>query len=296
MLVTWVLVIGISESAWLNTSMVVLKLAIIAFFLVVGAFYVKPEHWSPFAPNGFAGISSAAAIIFFAYIGFDAVSTAAEETRNPQRDMPIGMIASLVVCTIIYILVAIVLTGLVPWKELGTAEPLATAFSMLGMNWTAAIISLGAVFATTSVLVVFQMGQPRIFFSMARDGLLPAWAARVHPRYRTPHVTTIITGIVVGVFAGVANINEVVELTNIGTLFAFVLVAVGVLVLRRTDPGRPRPFRTPFVPYVPLLAIVCCGYLMVELPLTTWIRFGVWLAIGLVLYFLYGMHHSRLKR
>jgi APA family basic amino acid/polyamine antiporter len=295
MLVTWVLVIGISESAWLNTAMVVLKLAIIAFFLLVGAFYVRPENWTPFAPNGFAGVSSAAAIIFFAYIGFDAVSTAAEETKNPQRDMPIGMIASLVVCTIIYILVAIVLTGLLPWNQLGTAEPLATAFSALGMNWTAAIISLGAVFATTSVLVVFQLGQPRIFFSMARDGLLPPFAARVHPKYRTPHITTIITGVAVAAFAGVANINEVVELTNIGTLFAFVLVAVGILVLRRTDPDRPRPFRTPLVPAVPLLAIVCCSYLMFELPLTTWIRFGVWLGIGLFVYFLYGARHSALR-
>jgi APA family basic amino acid/polyamine antiporter len=295
MLITWVLVIGISESAWLNSAMVVLKLAVIAFFLLVGVFYVRPENWAPFAPNGFAGISSAAAIIFFAYIGFDAVSTAAEETRNPQRDMPIGMIASLIVCTIVYILVAVVLTGLVPWRELGTAEPLATAFSTLGMNWTAAIISFGAVFATTSVLVVFQLGQPRIFFSMARDGLLPPWAARVHPRYRTPHVTTIVTGVVVAVFAGVANINEVVELTNIGTLFAFVLVAIGILVLRRSDPARPRPFRTPLVPLVPGLAIVSCVYLMLELPLATWIRFAVWLAAGLVVYFLYGVRHSRLR-
>jgi APA family basic amino acid/polyamine antiporter len=296
MLVTWVLVIGINESAWLNTSMVVLKLAIIAFFLVVGAFYVKPENWQPFAPNGWTGISSAAAIIFFAYIGFDAVSTAAEETRNPQRDMPISMIASLVVCTIIYILVAIVLTGLVPWNQLATAEPLATAFSALGMNWAAAIISFGAVFATTSVLVVFQLGKPRIFFSMARDGLLPSWAAKVHPRYRTPHVTTILTGVAVALFAGVANINEVVELTNIGTLFAFVIVAAGIIVLRRVDPDRPRPFRTPFVPLVPILAILSCTYLMIELPLTTWIRFAVWLAIGLVLYFLYGIRHSALAK
>ena len=295
MLVTWVLVRGISESAWLNTSMVALKLAIIAFFLLIGAFYVKPENWTPFAPNGWTGISSAAAIIFFAYIGFDAVSTAAEETKNPQRDMPIGMIASLVVCTVIYIGVAIVLTGMVPWRQLGTAEPLATAFSELGLNWAAAIISLGAVFATTSVLVVFQLGQPRIFFSMARDGLLPPWAAKVHPKYRTPHITTILTGIFVAVFAGVANINEVVELTNIGTLFAFVIVALGILVLRRTDSGRVRPFRTPLVPLVPLGAILSCGYLMLELPLTTWIRFVVWLAIGLIFYFLYGVHRSKLR-
>jgi basic amino acid/polyamine antiporter, APA family len=295
MLVTWVLVRGISESAWLNSAMVALKLVIIGFFLIVGAFYVKPEHWTPFAPNGFRGVSSAAAIIFFAYIGFDAVSTAAEETRDPQRDMPIGMIASLVVCTIIYILVALVLTGMLPWNQLGTAEPLATAFSALGMHWTAGIISLGAVFATTSVLVVFQLGQPRIFFSMARDGLLPPWAARVHPRYRTPHITTILTGVFVAVFAAVANIEEIVQLTNIGTLFAFVLVAIGILILRRTNPNARRPFRTPFVPWVPLLAVISCSYLMAELPWETWVRFFVWLAIGLVFYFLYGVRHSQLR-
>ena len=293
--ITWVLVRGIRESAWLNTSMVALKLAIIVFFCVVGAFYVRPEHWRPFAPNGFAGISSAAAIIFFAYIGFDAISTAAEETREPQRDMPIAIVASLAICTLVYVVVALVLTGLLPWNQLGTAEPLATAFSSLGMNWAAGIVSVGAVFATTSVLLVFQLGQPRIFFSMARDGLLPPWAARVHPKYQTPHVTTIVTGVFVGVFAAVANINEVVELTNIGTLFAFVVVAVGVLVLRWTDPDRRRPFRTPFAPWIPLGAILSCGYLMIELPLVTWFRFGIWLAIGLVLYFLYGSRHSHLR-
>jgi APA family basic amino acid/polyamine antiporter len=293
--ITWVLVRGIRESAWLNSAMVGLKLAIIAFFIIVGAFYVKPDHWVPFAPNGFRGISSAAAIIFFAYIGFDAVSTAAEETRNPQRDMPIAMIASLVICTIIYILVAVVLTGMVPFTELATAQPLATAFSSLGMNWAAGVVALGAVFATTGVLIVFQLGQPRIFFSMARDGLLPQWAAKVHPKYQTPHVTTILTGVFVAVFSAVLNINEVVELTNIGTLFAFVLVAIGVIVLRRTDPDRPRPFKTPFVPLVPILAVLMCGYLMVELPLVTWIRFAIWLAIGIVFYWIYGYRHSRLR-
>ena len=293
--ITWVLVRGIRESAWLNSAMVGLKLAIIAFFIIVGAFYVKPENWVPFAPNGFRGISSAAAIIFFAYIGFDAVSTAAEETKNPQRDMPIAMIASLIICTIVYILVALVLTGLVKWTELGTAEPLATAFSALGMHWVAGIISLGAVFATTSVLVVFQLGQPRIFFSMARDGLLPQWAAKVHPKYRTPHVTTILTGAVVATFATFLNINEVVELTNIGTLFAFVLVAIGVVVLRRTNPDRPRPFRTPFVPWVPLFAVIMCTYLMLQLPWVTWVRFILWLAIGLLVYFAYGIRHSVLR-
>ncbi|MEW5981297.1 MAG: amino acid permease [Acidobacteriota bacterium] len=294
-LITWVLVRGIRESAWLNSSMVALKLGIIGFFIIVGAFYVRPENWTPFAPNGFRGISSAAAIIFFAYIGFDAVSTAAEETRNPQRDMPIAMIASLIVCTIIYILTAAVLTGMLAWTELGTAEPLATAFSALGMHWVAGIISLGAVFATTSVLIVFQLGQPRIFFSMARDGLLPPWAAKVHPTFRTPHITTMLTGAVVAIFATFMNINEVVELTNIGTLFAFVLVAIGVIVLRRTHPDRPRPFRTPLVPIVPGLAAVMCLYLMFQLPWVTWVRFAVWLGLGIGVYLLYGMGHSRLK-
>lgn len=296
MAVTWVLVRGVRESAGFNTAMVVLKLAIIAFFLIVGVFYVKPENWTPFAPNGFKGISSAAAIIFFAYIGFDAVSTAAEETKDPQRNMPIGMIGSLLICTVIYMAVAVVLTGLTPWSQLGTAEPLATAFSTLGMNWVSGIISAGAVFATTSVLIVFQMGQPRIFFSMARDGLLPQWAAKVHPKYQTPHVTTIMTGVFVGLLAGLANIDEIVELTNIGTLFAFVLVALGVLVLRHTNPNAHRPFRTPLVPLVPILAILSCGYLMAELPWPTWKRFFIWLGIGLVVYFAYGYRHSKLRK
>jgi APA family basic amino acid/polyamine antiporter len=295
MLVTYVLVRGIKESAYFNTSMVALKLEIITFFIIVGAFYVKPENWTPFAPNGFRGISSAAAIIFFAYIGFDAISTAAEETRNPQRDMPIGMIASLIVTTVIYVVVAAVLTGMLSWNQLGTAEPLATAFSARGINWAAGIISLGAIFATTSVLIVFQLGQPRIFFSMARDGLLPPWAAKIHPRFRTPYVSTILTGVFVASFAAISNINEVVQLTNIGTLFAFVLVAIGIIVLRRTDPNRHRPFRTPLVPLVPLFAVVMCGSLMLELPLVTWIRFVIWLGIGLVLYFIYGVRHSRLR-
>jgi APA family basic amino acid/polyamine antiporter len=256
---------------------------------------VQPTNWTPFAPNGFKGIWGAAAIIFFAYIGFDAVSTAAEETKNPQRDMPIGMIASLIICTVIYIAVALVLTGLLPWNQLGTAQPLATAFSAKGMNWAAGIVSLGAIFACTSVLMVFQLGQPRIFFSMARDGLLPQWAAKIHPKYKTPHITTILTGFAVAAFSCFTNINEVVELTNIGTLFAFVLVSIGILVLRYTDPGRHRPFRTPLVPLVPLLSVLSCTLLMKELPMKTWWRFIAWLAIGLVLYFAYGYRHSRLR-
>jgi APA family basic amino acid/polyamine antiporter len=295
-LVTWVLVIGIKESSRFNTAMVALKIVILIFFIAVGAFYVKPANWTPFAPNGWAGIGSGAALIFFAYIGFDAVSTAAEECRNPQKDMPIGMIGSLAICTVMYIAVALVLTGLVPLPEIrGSAEPLAKAFSLLGMNWASGIVAFGAVIATTAVLLVFQLGQARIFFSMARDGLLPKSFAAVHPRYRTPHVTTIWIGVAVALLAAFANLDVFVELTNIGTLFAFVLVCAAVLVLRRRDPRRHRPFRTPLVPLVPLMGIAICIYLMVNLPFATWVRFGVWLAAGLVIYFLYGSRHSRLR-
>ncbi len=293
-IITWVLVIGIKESSGFNTAMVLLKLVIIGVFVGLGAFYIKPENWHPFAPNGFHGIKSAAGTIFFAYIGFDAISTAAEETQNPQRNLPIGMIASLVICTLIYVAVALVLTGMLPWKEFsGAADPLAKAFSGRGMNWTAALISFGAVFATTSVLLVFQLGQPRIFFSMARDGLLPEWAARVHPRFRTPHIPTIITGIGVAAAAAVANIDEMADVCSIGTLFAFVLVAIGILVLRKTAPHVARPFRTPWVPWVPLAAIVTCGYLMFALPAAAWTRFVVWMALGFIIYFGHSRRHAR---
>ena len=292
-LLTWILVRGIRESASFNTVMVVLKLVIVAFFIAVGMFYVKPENWHPFAPNGFQGISSAAGVVFFAYIGFDAVSTCAEETRDPQRNLPIGIIASLIVCTVIYVIAALVLTGMLPWKEFsGVADPLAKVFSERGMNWTAGIISLGAVFATTSVLLVYQLGQPRILFSMARDGLLPAWAARVHPKFQTPHIPTILTGVFVAGLSAVANINEMADVCSIGTLFAFILVAVGILVLRRIDPDRLRPFRTPWVPWVPLGAILTCGYLMASLPREAWIRFIGWLAVGLVIYFGYSYRNA----
>jgi APA family basic amino acid/polyamine antiporter len=291
-LVTWVVLIGIRETATFNAVLVVVKLGIVLFFLVFGAFYIEPQNWTPFAPNGMKGISSAAAIIFFAYIGFDAVSTAAEETREPQRNMPIGILASLVLCTVIYVGVAVVLTGLAKWDTLGNAEPLARVFSARGLNWAAAIIALGALVATTSALVPYQAGQPRIFFSMGRDGLLPGWAARVHPRFHTPHVATLLTGAIVAVCASIFNINELVELTNIGTLFAFALVALGILVLRYRDPDRPRPFRTPLVPWVPLGAVVTCGYLMFELPMVTWVRFFVWMAAGLTIYFSYGFRRS----
>ncbi|MDP9349886.1 MAG: amino acid permease [Gemmatimonadota bacterium] len=294
-LITWILVIGIRESAWANTAMVILKLAILLFFIVIGAVWVRPENWSPFMPNGWTGVFSGAALIFFAYIGFDAVSTAAEEAQNPQRDMPRAMMWSLGVTSIVYIVVTLVMTGLVPWDQHGTADPLAQAFRERGYDWVAGIISFGAVVAMASVLLVFQLGQPRIFFSMARDGLLPGWAAKLHRRYHTPHITTILTGVFVAFFAAFANINEVIELTNIGTLFAFVLVALGVMVLRIREPERHRPFRTPAIWFVAPAAIVSCGFLMFQLPRVTWERFGIWLGVGLVLYFVYGYRKSRLR-
>ena len=293
-LLTVLLVIGIQESARVNTAMVVLKLVMVAGFIGVGTFYIAPEDWTPFAPNGLNGVLSGASLIFFAYIGFDAVSTTAEEARNPQRDIPRAMIATLGICTVLYAAVTLVLTGMVGWKDLGVGDPLAKALQGAGLQALAGILSFGAVIAMTAVLLVFQLGQPRIFMVMARDGLLPAWAAKVHPRFRTPYVTTILTGIAVGVPAMFVDINEAIEFTNIGTLFAFILVSVGVIVLRRTDPGRHRPFRCPGVPWLPLLSIIGCGVLMVYLPFITWMRFVVWQAVGVALYFLYGRRHSRL--
>jgi APA family basic amino acid/polyamine antiporter len=301
--ITALLVYGIRESATSNTAMVLLKVLIILFFIAIGAVFVHPSNYTAhggFAPNGWKGISSAAAIIFFAYIGFDAVSTAAEEAKDPKRDMPFGIIMSLILCTVLYIAVALVMTGMTPWNQLDTPEPMLTALAGASgstqlLSVSRVIVALGAVIAMTSVLLVFQLGQPRIFFSMARDGLLPPWAAKVHPRFRTPWIPTIITGVFVATFAAFANIDEAVELTNIGTLFAFVLVAAGVLVLRIKEPNRPRPFRVPFSPVTPVIAIVACTYLMIKLPTITWIRFFVWLALGAVLYFSYGYRRSKLR-
>ncbi|MGZ6071804.1 MAG: amino acid permease [Myxococcaceae bacterium] len=295
-LLTVLLVLGIQESARVNTAMVLLKLFMVVGFIGVGVFYIRPENWTPFAPNGITGILSGASLIFFAYIGFDAVSTTAEEARNPQRDIPRAMIATLGICTVLYAAVTLVLTGMVSWRDLGVGDPLAKALQSAGLQALAGILSFGAVIAMTAVLLVFQLGQPRIFMVMARDGLLPAWAAKVHPRFRTPYVTTILTGIFVGIPAMFVDINEAIEFTNIGTLFAFVLVSVGVIVLRRTDPGRHRPFRCPGVPVLPMLSVVGCGILMAYLPFITWMRFAVWQALGIALYFLYGRRHSRLAK
>jgi basic amino acid/polyamine antiporter, APA family len=304
-LITVVLVIGIRESANSNNAMVILKIAIILFFVAVGVTLIKPINWTNpatggFSPNGFAGVSTGAAIIFFSYIGFDATSTAAEEAKDPARDMPFGIIMSLVVCTVIYIMLAVVMTGMAPWNKLGTAEPMITALSLADgspvlIKFSRIVVAAGAVIAMSSVLLVFQLGQPRIFMSMARDGLLPPFLAKVHPRFKTPYVGTIITGIFVATFAAFANIAEVVDLTNIGTLFAFVLVSVGVIVLRIKEPDRVRPFRAPWVPWTPMISVVTCLYLMYKLPTVTGIRFGIWLVVGLVIYFLYSARHSRLR-
>ena len=251
-------------------------------------------NWHPFMPSGFSGVMSGAAIVFFAFIGFDAVSTTAEETKNPQRDLPIGMIASLVICTVLYVLMALVLTGIKKYTVyLGDSAAVATAFA--SKPWAQAVISAGALAGLTSVLIVFQLGQPRILMAMARDGLLPNFFSRIHPRFRTPYVTTILTGIVVGGVALFVDIGSLADLTNIGTLFAFALVCSGVIVLRRKDPDRVRPFRVPFVPLFPILGVLFCFALMLSLPVETWVRFFIWLAIGLTIYFLYSLRHSRLR-
>jgi basic amino acid/polyamine antiporter, APA family len=295
-LVTWLLVIGVKESARVNNVMVAIKVAILLFFIVVGAFYVDTGNWTPMLPNGMLGVWGAASLIFFAYIGFDAVSTTAEECKDPAKTLPRGIIGSLIICTVLYMATAAVLTGIVPWRELGVPDPLAETLSRLNLNWAAGIVSFGAVLAMTTVLLVFQYGQPRIFFSMARDGLLPAGFSRIHKKYGTPHITTIWTGAAVALFAGVANLNEIVELTNIGTLFAFVLVCIGVLILRKRNPEAKRGFRTPWVPVVPLLGVGMCLYLMLGLPWVTWLRFGIWLLLGVVIYVLYGYRRSKLHK
>jgi APA family basic amino acid/polyamine antiporter len=293
--VTALLIYGIRESARTNTTIVIIKVAVVVFVISFGAFLVHPTNWHPFLPTGIGGVMSGAAIVFFAFIGFDAVSTTAEETKNPQRNMPIGIIASLIICTVLYVLMAGVITGMRTYTTyLGDPAAVATAFS--DRPWATALISAGALAGITSVLLVFQLGQPRIFMAMARDGLLPEYFAKIHPRFRTPHITTIWTGVAVGGVAMLTDIGSLADLTNIGTLFAFVLVCLGVIILRRKNADRPRPFRVPFVPLFPILGVLFCGALMLSLPIETWIRFFVWLAIGLCIYFFYGVWHSKLRR
>jgi basic amino acid/polyamine antiporter, APA family len=353
-LVTILLVVGISESAKVNSFIVALKLLILMVFIGVGIFHIDPKNWHPFAPNGIQGIQTGAAMIFFAYIGFDAVSTTAEEARNPGRDLPIGIIGSLVICTIFYVIVSGVMTGICPWNLLGTAEPVATALKYIHQDFLASyIISVGAVIALIAVLIVMMLGQPRIFFSMSRDGFVPKWLSVVHPKFKTPFRTTIITGSIVALLATVFDINSVGELCNIGTLFAFVLVCGGVALMRHRASTIRKPFdspavpwillisiiifefmlsrfwampvlraicgtcfvvilltafimsflykgekevgsfRAPFVPFVSLMGIVTCIYLMCGLPAISWWRFGIWMAIGLVFYFVYGMWHTQ---
>jgi basic amino acid/polyamine antiporter, APA family len=295
LVITWVLLRGARESATVNNVMVVIKLLALGLFIVVGAMHINPANYHPFAPNGFRGIHQGAAIVFFAYIGFDAISTAAEETTNPQRNLPIGILGGLGICTVIYVIVGAVLTGMVPYTQLAVADPLARALQLAGLTRVSGIVALGATISMSAVLLVFQYGQPRIFFAMGRDGLLPPWAARVHPRTRIPAVTTLITGIFVACWAVIGDAGETYDLTNIGTLFAFMLVSIGVLVLRYKEPARPRPFRVPYVWVVCVLSALGCIYIMLGLPRTAWERFAIWLAIGLVLYASYGYRHSRLR-
>jgi APA family basic amino acid/polyamine antiporter len=295
MLITVLLLQGAKESIRANNIMVVIKLLALGLFVAVGATHLHGANYHPFAPNGFKGIHQGAAIVFFAYIGFDAISTAAEETKNPQRNLPIGILGGLAICTVIYVIVGAVLTGMVPYKELAVADPLARALQLAGFNAVGWIVALGAAVSMSAVLLVFQYGQPRIFFAMARDGLLPKGFAKVHPVTKIPFATTLFTGVFVAAWSLVGDAGETYDLTNIGTLFAFMLVSIGVLVLRYTDPSRPRPFKVPFVWAVSILSSAGCVFIMIGLPKQAWERFGYWLIIGLVLYFAYGYQHSRLR-
>src|SRR5438876_1218822 len=296
LLLTLLLIVGTSEAGRFNNVIVGIKLAVILFFIVVGFGRVNPANWSPFLPFGPGGIFRGAAIIFFAYIGFDQVSTSAEEARNPAKDLPLGILLSLGVCTVLYILVTAILTGIVSYTQLNVASPVSHALLLIGLKGSASIISVGAICGLTTVLLVLLYGQSRIFFSMARDGLLPTMFSHVHPRFRTPYLSSLLIGIVVALIAGLTPIDVVAELTNIGTLAAFVLVSAAILIMRRTQPDRPRGFRVPWVPVLPILSMLGSLLLIVSLPLVTIIRFIVWLALGLLIYFLYSQRHSRLQQ
>jgi basic amino acid/polyamine antiporter, APA family len=296
LIITLLLTQGVKKSAKFNTIMVIIKLAVVVLFIGVGAWYVKPSNWTPFMPFGFSGVTAGAATVFFAYIGFDAVSTAAEEVKNPQKNMPIGIIASLLVCTVLYITVSAILTGIVPYTELGVKNPVAFALNYINQDWVAGFISLGAIVGITTVLLVMLYGQSRLFYAISRDGLLPKVFSKVDKKKQTPMVNSWIICLLVSIFAGLVPLNKLAELTNIGTLFAFMTVALGILYLRKNNQAPKTGFRVPFVPYIPILAFVFCGYLALQLPKTTWISFGVWLVIGLFVYFGYGRKHSTLNK
>ncbi|MBV6520644.1 MAG: putative amino acid permease YhdG [Gemmatimonadaceae bacterium] len=305
-LITTLLVIGIQESATLNNIAVFIKLAIVALVIGFGFLYVNSANWHPFIPPGtgefgkfgLSGIVRGAGVIFFAYIGFDAVSTAAQEARNPQRDLPIGILASLAICTVLYILMALVMTGLAPYQELNVPHPVFVAIEKAGppLRWLTYLINIGAIAGLASVVLVMLLGQPRIFYSMSRDGLLPPIFGKVHPRFQTPYISTIITGTVAALIGGLFPIGLLGELVSIGTLLAFVIVSAGVLVLRYRSPDLHRPFKTPLVPLVPVLSILFCGYLMYGLPADTWLRLLIWMALGLVIYFAFGKKNSKLAK
>lgn len=296
MLLTVLLVVGIRESAGANGIMVAIKLVAICLFLLFASKYIKPVNWHPFMPNGWQGVLTGGAIVFFSYIGFDSVSTAAEECKNPRRDLPLGIMASLLVCATLYVGVAIVLTGIQPYSIFkGDAAPVATALRNIGLGRLEQWVTVGALMGMISSLLVYQLGQARVWFAMSRDGLLPGTFSKVHKKYRTPHVATWVAGIFVGIPAGIFDIGTLADLSNIGTLFAFILVAIAVLILRKTQPDRQRGFRVPFVPLTPILAVVTCLILMASLTLENWIRFFVWMVIGLVIYLLYSRKHSTLR-
>ena len=294
-LLTYLLMLGTRESAALNRILVFIKLGCIAFFLFVATPRVDPVHWQPFLPFGWSGVAAGAAIVFFAYIGFDTVSTAVEECKNPNRDVPVGIVGSLIICTVLYIAVAAVLTGVVPYSTLNNSEPVAYALRAIGMNFGSALVAVGAICGITTVLLVFMYGQTRVFLAMARDGMIPQRLVKIHPRYGTPHIITLLAGCVVSVLSGLLPINIIAELCNMGTLFAFILVALGVGVLRRTQPDVHRPFRCPAVGVVVPSAVLLCGYLIANLPIKTMEFFGAWYVVGMVVYFTYSRKHSTLN-
>ncbi|MBP7865489.1 MAG: amino acid permease [Acidobacteria bacterium] len=292
---TGLVLVGIRESARLTRALVVVKVTVVLAVIVVGAFYVNPAHWNPFMPFGAAGTLGAAALVFVAYLGFDVVCTTAEEVKDPQRNLPVGIIGSLVICSVLYIGVSVVLTGMVPYTEIQPGEPIAQAFQSVGLRFFSAIIAAGAIAGLTSVLVANLIAQPRVLLAMSRDGLLPRWASRIHPRFGTPTATTLVSGTLMGLAAAFVPIEQLAHMESIGTLFAFILVCAGVFILRRTDPDAPRPYRVPFFPFTPVAGVLICLVLMFSLSRESWLRLLVWFVIGLVLYLAYGRRHSRVR-